>query len=114
MSGRTVAAHIDALSADRLKAVARDEGRSPSQIAGVATKAMLNLSPAARRAIIALDSGASEAERNFAYRLLGRAALKAREHIIDARNATPYLPVTNVALDSDEAVEAEAVAALRR
>jgi hypothetical protein len=112
MGGRTVAAHIDDAFVDRLKAIAEGEGRNPSQLVAVATKLLVSLSPAARRALIALDSSTPE-EREFAARLIGRAALKARERVIAARNDQTRSPITNQPLDSEEAVEAEALAMSR-
>lgn len=112
MGGRTVAAHIDDVVVDRLKEIAETEGRNPSQLVAVATKLMVSLSPAARRALIALDSSKPE-EREFASRLIGRAALKARERITVARNGQHRTPITNQPLDSEEAIEAEAVAVSR-
>lgn len=112
MAGKTVAAHMDERSAERLKSIAAAEGRPPSQLIAVATRMMTSFSPAARRALIALD-GDSEAERLFASRLIGRAALKARERVIDGRHLGDYAAVTNQPLDSEEAIEAEAAAACR-
>lgn len=116
MAGRTVAAHMDGKSAERLGAVAESEGRNASQLVAVATRLFLDLSPAARRALISLDASKPE-ERDFLTRSLGRAALKAREQVIAdraARNAVnAYRPVSNTPLDDEKAIEAEAVVATR-
>jgi hypothetical protein len=108
MARNTVAAHVDEATATRLRATAAVENRAPSQIMAIALKTMVDLSPGARRALYAIDGIADEAERDFAMKAIGRAALKAYERIIDARNARNHHPVTNDALDTDEAIEAEA------
>ena len=112
MAERTVAAHLSETHVDRLAALAESEGRSTSQLIAAATKIMLELSPGARRSLLALE-GASEPERDFAMKMLGRAAMRARERIISSRIPNDYVPVTNRSLDTDEAIEAEAVAACR-
>lgn len=113
MAGRTVGAHLDELSADRLARIAEAEGRNPSQLVAVATRLLVDMSPAARRAFIALDSSKPE-EREFVARLVGRAALKARERVIASRVNVHYAPVTKVQHDTEEAIDAEAVAATQR
>ncbi len=113
MAGRTVGTHLDERSADRLSRIAEAEGRNPSQLVAVATRLLLDISPAARRALIALD-GSQPEEREFVTRLLGRAALRARERVVADRVKVDYSPVTNAPLDTEEAIDAEAVAATRR
>ncbi|SMH52348.1 hypothetical protein [Mesorhizobium australicum] len=106
----TVAAHIDEKTRERLRNTADSESRSPSQIMGVAVKTMLSLSPAARRALFAIDGAASEDERQLAMRIVGRSALKAHERLIVARHTDPdRQPATNEILDNETAIEAEAV-----
>ena len=109
MANRTVAAHLDEATVARLRAAAAVENRSPSQIQAVALKAMLDLSPGARRALFAIDGIADEAERRLAAKRLGRAALAAYEQIIDARSRREHHPATNESLDTEDAIEAEAV-----
>lgn len=93
----------------RLRSVAGLENRSPSQIQAVAIKAMLSLSPSARRALFAIDGIATEQEREFAGRMLGRAVLRAYDCILDARPRQQHQPDSNEPLDTEEAIEAEAV-----
>ena len=112
MAGRTVGAHLDERSVDRLGKIAEAEGRNPSQLVAVATRLLVDMSPAARRALIALDASKPE-EREFATRLLGRAALMAREKILASRARSEYSPVTNSDLESEEAIDAESVVAAR-
>jgi len=59
--------------------------------------------------LFAIDGTATEDERSFAMKSIGRSMLKAYEAIIDARHQGDHLPVTNATLDSDEAIEAEAM-----
>ncbi|MCO6389246.1 hypothetical protein [Aliihoeflea sp. 40Bstr573] len=113
MAGRTVGAHLDERSADRLGRIAESEGRNPSQLVAVATRFLVDMSPAARRALISLD-GSKPEEREFVTRLLGRAALKAREKVVASRVNPKYSPVTNSPLDTEDAIDAEAVMAARR
>lgn len=116
MANRTIAVHVDDATSARLKAMAGVENRAPSQIIAVALKAMLDLSPGARRALFTIDGIADEAERNFAMKTIGRAALKAYERValkayervLDARQHPHHHPVTSDALDNDEVIEAEA------
>lgn len=113
MAGRTVGAHLDERSVDRPGRSADSEGPNPSQLVALATRLLVDMSPGARRALISLDSGKPE-EREYVTRLLGRAALKAREKMVASSVDAEYSPVTNSPLDSEEAIDAEAVAAARR
>lgn len=110
MSAGTVGTHLDAATLDRFRAMTATENRSPSQVLGVALKVLLDLAPGARRVVFAIDGVADEEERAFAARHIGRAALKAYEAIIDARRADlgPHSGA-NEALETEEAIEAEAV-----
>lgn len=109
MASRTVAAHLDEATISRLRAAATVENRSPSQIQAVALKMLLDLSPGARRALFAIDGIADDAERRLAAKRLARAALAAYEQIIDGRIRHEHHPATNESLDTEEAIEAEAV-----
>lgn len=113
MAGRTVGAHLDEQSADMLGRIAEAEGRPASQLVAVATRLMIDMTPAARRALISLD-GSKPEERAFVARLLGHAALKARERVIASRVNPEYSPVSNAPLDTEEAIDAYAVVAARR
>jgi len=109
MASATVGAHLDKGTIDQLRATAAVENRTTSQIQSVAIRALLDMSPGARRAIFAIHGVADEAERQFAARAMGRAALVAYERIIDARQQQRHHPDTNGELDTEEAIEAEAV-----
>jgi len=109
MPTRAVATHLDDTTLARLKQIARIENRSASQLQRVALKAMLDMSPNARRAVFAIDGIADDVERKLAAKRLGSAALAAYEQIIDAR-ARRYHPCgADNALNSEEAIEAEAM-----
>lgn len=105
----TVAAHLDDETIARLRAVAATENRPASQIVAVALRTMLNLSPGARRALYAIDGAAEGTEREFAGQLVGRAALKAYDRMLDARHAGEPDPMGNAPADTEETIEAEAV-----
>jgi len=107
MASGTVGVHLDKLTIERLRAMASVENRSPSQIQAVALKLFLDMSSGARRALFAIDGIANEEEREFAAKALGRAALAAYDRIIDARHRQAGDRAAS--LESDEAVEAEAV-----
>jgi cytochrome P450 len=109
MVNRTVAAHLDERTVTRLRAAATVENRSPSQLQAVALRVLLDLSPGARRALFAIDGIADEAERRLVAKCLGRAALAAYEQIIDARAQQERQRTGDHSLDTEEAVEAEAV-----
>ena len=109
MASSSVAAHLDNATILRLRSIACVENRSPSQIQSVALKAMLSLSPSARRALFAIDGIASDQEREFAAKVFGRAILTAYDRIIDSRYREPHQPHTNRLLDTEEAIEAEAL-----
>lgn len=113
MAGKTRSAHFDEALDAKLTATSQVEGRTHSQIVAVATKFYLELSPGARRALVAMDTG-SAIEREYFNRAVGRAAMKAREKLIAAKHLLDYKPTTNLSLDTEEAIESEAVAALRR
>src|ERR1700742_2388061 len=108
MASGTVGVHLDKLTIERLRAMASVENRSPSQIQAVALKLFLDMPSGARRAMFAINGIASEDEREFAAKALGRAALAAYDRIIDARHRRAR-ERSDVGLESDEAVEAEAV-----
>jgi hypothetical protein len=109
MASGTVGAHLDKPTIERLRATAAIENRSPSQIQAVALKMFLEMSSGARRALFAIDGIATEDERQFAAKALGRAALAAYDRIIDARHRGEHHPQSNHPLDTDEAIEAAAV-----
>jgi hypothetical protein len=108
MASGTVGVHLDKLSIERLRAMAAVENRSPSQIQAVALKMFLDMPSGARRALFAIDGIATEDERQFAGKALGRAALAAYDRILDARHRERR-PTGDGHLDTDEAIEAEAV-----
>ncbi len=109
MASQTVAAHLDQTTLTRLRAAASVENRSPSQIQSVALKLLLDMSPGARRALFAIDGIADDAERKLVAKRLGRAALMAYEEIIDARARQQRRRGPDRELDTEEAIEAEAV-----
>jgi hypothetical protein len=110
----TVAAHVDEETIARLRAVAAAENRPASQIVAVALRNLLKLSPGARRALYAIDGAADAAERDFIGQLVGRAALKAYEHLLDTRQSGEPDPMGNVPADTEDAIEATAVRLSRR
>lgn len=112
MAGHTISAHVNEEIATRVATLAKDEARSPSQVVGLAVDIFANMSPAARRSLIALTGGSGD-ERQFAFKFIGRAAIRARERALIARNARTYAAVSNQDLDSEEGIEAEAVMASR-
>ena len=114
MASRTVGTHLDAETIDRLRAIAATENRAPSQIIGIALKLFLDQSPGARRALLAIDGIVDAAGRDYASKLIGRAAMKAYEAILDDRQTADYHPSENQPLDSEESIEAEAVRMCRR
>jgi hypothetical protein len=109
MASATVGAHLDKATIDQLRGTAAVENRTTSQIQSVAIKTLLDMMPGARRAIFAIHGVADEAERQFAARAIGRAALVSYERIIDTRQQQRHHPDTNGELDTEEAIEAEAV-----
>lgn len=114
MKSGTIATHLDAATLDRFRSFAATENRSPSQILGVALKMMMELSPGARRAVFAVDGATNDEERSFMARHMGRAALKAYEEILDARrNDLGPQSESNLELDAEKAIEAEAVRVCR-
>jgi hypothetical protein len=104
-----VGTHLDQRTIDILRSTAAVENRKASQIQAVALKTLLSLSPGARRAFFAIDGIANERERDFAAKTIGRAALTAYERILDARHRSEHHPESNAELDTEEAIEAEAV-----
>jgi hypothetical protein len=89
MPTRAVATHLDDATLARLKQMARIENRSLSQLQRVALKALMDMSPGARRALFAIDGIADADERRFAGKVIGRAALNAYERILDTRAGYP-------------------------
>ncbi|MDP4025087.1 hypothetical protein Q8W71_20875 [Methylobacterium sp. NEAU 140] len=110
MTTDTVATDLDPAILERLRATAAAEQRPPAQVRDAALRAVLDQSPGARRALLAIDATADAAERAFAAKLIGRSILKAYEGILDARR-TGTGPGTraNAALATEDAIEAEAI-----
>ena len=109
MASGTVGTHLDSATIERLKATAAVENRTPSQLQAVAVRSLLDLAPGSRRALFAIHGIGDEAERAYAAKVCGRALLTAYEHIIQARQRPDHHPESNSRLDSEEAIEAEAV-----
>jgi hypothetical protein len=109
MAGSTVGAHVDEGVIAKLKELGAIENRPNSQYVAVALKVLLELSPGARRSMFAIDGAASEAERAYAIKAIGRSVLLANNDIIDARNISRLPDGTNTALETEEEIEAEAV-----
>jgi hypothetical protein len=109
VAGGTIGAHVDEPTLSALKALVATENRPTSQVLAIALKSILGLSPGSRRALFAIDGIATEEERAFAMKAIGRTTLKTYERILDARHRGD-LPrsVSNVP-DNDEQIEAEAV-----
>ncbi len=59
--------------------------------------------------MFSIDGMASQEERAFAMKAVGRSALKAYERILDARQAKPAKLLTNATLDTEEAIVQEAI-----
>lgn len=110
MKTRSVAAHLDPVTLDTFRSVVGTENRTPSQVIGVALRSLIELSPGARRAAFAIDGIADESERAYAAKLIGRAALKAYDAILDGRRHDLGPDArSNGGTDTEEAIEAEAV-----
>jgi hypothetical protein len=73
------------------------------------SKTIREMSSGARRALRATDETANDEERLFAAKVLGRAALIAYDRIIDVRHHGERRLLTSHPLDTDEAIEAEAL-----
>jgi hypothetical protein len=108
MAGGTIGTYVDDTTLDILNAVLEVENRPKSQVLGVALRAFLALSPGSRRAMFAIDGMQSEVERDFAMRLVGRAAMKAYDRILESRQAQMSVTASNADLESEEAIEEEA------
>jgi hypothetical protein len=109
MAGGTIGAHVDEATLSAVKALVATENRPTAQVLAIALKAILGLSPGSRRALFAIDGIATEEERAFATKVIGRSTLKAYERILDSqhRNDIPH-PAGNSPSDDDR-LEAEAV-----
>ena len=114
MKPRTAGIYLDAATIARVRAVAASEDQPPSQIVAVALKLFLDQSPGTRRALSAIVGSSDAAEYDYASKLIGRAAVKAYELILDDRQTAEYHPSQNQVLGSEESIEAEAVQMCRR
>jgi predicted transcriptional regulator len=59
MAGKTISAHLDTETADRISYIAKIENRRTSQIAGMALKFFISLPPEARVALWQIEAFAS-------------------------------------------------------
>jgi hypothetical protein len=110
VAGGTVGTHIDESTLLSLNAVAELENRPKSQLMATALRTFLELPPGARRVMFTVDGLSSQAERAFVMKYVGRAALKAYERVVDARHSSlPVETTGNAALDTEEAIDEEAV-----
>lgn len=82
---RTVRLEIDETTAAALDELVRQEERPRSQFLTMAAKVILELSPAARLALFAIDGLATEDERAVAISLIGHSAIHACQGILAAR-----------------------------
>jgi hypothetical protein len=69
----------------RLREAVRVDGRSARMIAAPAIKMFLDISPASRRSIYSIQESATETEKAFLARLLGRQILRGHHAIIERR-----------------------------
>jgi hypothetical protein len=109
VAGGTIGAHVDDSTLSALRALVATENRPTSQVLAIALKSILGLSPGSRRALFAIDGIATDEQRAFAMKAIGRATLKAYEHILDARHQDELPRSLGNVPDDDEQIEAEAV-----
>jgi|AntAceMinimDraft_1070359.scaffolds.fasta_scaffold82806_1 predicted transcriptional regulator len=112
MAGRTISTHLDDETVLALKAVAAAENRPTSQLVGTGLRSFIKLSPAARRALYALESTANEEHLTYVGRLLSRELIVARrrfvEHKIIGNENQDVLTGTNNAIRNEDDIEAVA------
>ncbi len=109
MAGGTIGAHVDDATLSALKVLVATENRPTSQVLSIALKSILGLSPGGRRALFAIDGIATDEERAFAMKVIGRSTLKAYEHILDSRHLGRLPLSVGNGPDDDDQIEAEAV-----
>ena len=106
----TIASHVADSLAACLKKVAESTGHSRSRIISTAMQAFLSLSPRGMKAIDLTQQTGSKEEKEFLAQAMSRAAIRAREQIIDARYADRPMEISgNTPLETDEQIAAEAV-----
>jgi hypothetical protein len=88
MAGRTIRAELDHDTARALEDMVRIEGRPRSHILEVALNTFLNLSPAARLALFAVDGLVTEQERGVAMAVIGQSVVETYQEILVARQGT--------------------------
>lgn len=85
MAGRTIRVELDDATVTALDGLVRQDGRPRSQIVTAAVKTFIDLSPAARLALFAIDGFATDDERNLAMALIGQVAIDVYRGILAAR-----------------------------
>jgi hypothetical protein len=114
MPGRTISAHADEQTVERVKLVARAEDRAPSQIAAAALRFYTKLPPEAHTAIRTIEAFGTEDEAFAMAGAVTRALVAAEFEIAQRRIAAQMRLENEEALHSEEAILAEAVRLTRR
>jgi hypothetical protein len=114
MTGGTIGAHVDEPTLAALRELVAIENRPMSQVLAIAITTVFDLPPGARRALFTIDGIATEQERAFAMKAIGRSMLKAYERILDARHQDDVRQAPSNITDDEDYIEAEAVRLCRQ
>ncbi|MDP5017896.1 MAG: biofilm development regulator YmgB/AriR family protein [Dolichospermum sp.] len=113
MAGKTISAHIDTETANRVTNLATMEQRRTSQIAGMALKFFVGLPPEARAALWQIEALASPADFEEITREITRTLLHAQYKVAN-RQIISHLNVDNLEQIETEDDILEAAVALTR
>ncbi len=113
MAGRTISAHIDTETASRVTHLAKMEQRRTSQIAGIALKFFVCLTPEARAALWQIEALASPADFEEITREITRTLLHA-QYKVAHRQIMAHMKVDNLDQMETEDDILEAAVALTR
>lgn len=109
MADEAIASHMDPVTEGSVKRAARSEDVSVSKVVERAVKMQMQLDRSTRSLQQRILSVGSSDERAYLADQLGRATSKAYEDILDGRYADVEPdPNMNTALNTEEAIEAEA------
>lgn len=95
MAGKTISAYTDAKTAESVAQIARIEQRKPSQIAGMALKLFVKLSPEARTALWQIEALGSAAEFEETMQEIARTLLNAHYKVAH-RQVVEQMKVENL------------------
>lgn len=111
MAGRSISAHADAETVNKLRGIAAREGRTTSQLTAASLKFYLDLPGTVRVALRDIEALGTPEDRHNLLRAIGRTVVSTQYEVARRLVANAMRLDREDELDTDEAILAEAVRA---